>query len=224
MIEDERALAAKLGLDAVLIDEDTMPEKEDVARVEESLKKMIRVKEERETHMFTMKEKIVTLLDTMGMDLNATTLSSVLDGDDNFDSLKISDLKSVQHTMEELVKSLEEKKIEVRTLRCDIANLYARMDIPASQQCPLSTGQVCGEEELIRDDNLHQLKEEKFKLEKIKFANMKTIIDNAKSELTELWDVCMVGDDEKELFQSGLGEADNCLVDIELEIRRLLKY
>ena len=67
-----------------MIDEDTMPEKEAVAQVEDSLKKMIRVKEERETHMFTMKEKIVLLLDTMGMDLNATTLSSVLDGDDNF--------------------------------------------------------------------------------------------------------------------------------------------
>ena len=161
MIEEERAIATRLGLEAVFIDEDSIPEKEDMLRVEENLKKMVRVKEERETHMFTMKEQIVTLLDSLGMDLNATTLSSVLDGDDNFDSLKLSDLKSVQHTMDGLRMTLDKKNVEVRAIMKDIASLYVRLDMPSSQQCPLSTGNVCGLEELIKEENLTQLKEEK---------------------------------------------------------------
>merc|ERR1719318_499583 len=144
LIDEERALASRLGLEAVYIDEDTIPEKDDMQRVEDNLRKMIRVKEERETHMFTMKEQIVFLLDKLGMDLNATTLSSVLDGDDEYDSLKLSDLRSVQHTMEELRTTLDQKKDEVMALTTDISSLYSRLNIPATEQCPLSTGQVCG--------------------------------------------------------------------------------
>ena len=218
-------MASKLGLEAVYIDEDTIPEKEDMQRVEDNLRKMIRVKEERETHMFTMKEQIVTLLNALGMDLNATTLSSVLDGDDEFDSLKLSDLRSVQHTMEELRTTLDQKKDEVKTLMSDITNLYSRLAIPASQQCPLSTGQVCGVEELIREDNLNQLKEEKLKLKLLKNENMKIIVDNAKSELSELWRVCMVGQKEQDLFLSELVEdTDETLTDVESEISRLGRY
>ena len=88
MIDEERALATKLGLDAVYIDEDSIPEKEDMARVEENRRKMALVKEERESQMYTMKENIVTLLDCLGMDRKAT----VLDGEDIFDSLKLTNL------------------------------------------------------------------------------------------------------------------------------------
>merc|ERR1719318_2243864 len=225
LIDEERALASRLGLEAVYIDEDTIPEKDDMQRVEENLRKMIRVKEERETHMFTMKEQIVALLDRLGMDLNATTLSSVLDGDDEYDSLKLSDLRSVQHTMEELRTTLDQKKDEVKALMTDISNLYSRLSIPATEQCPLSTGQVCGVEELIRDENLNQLKQEKLKLEEMKNENMKIIVDNAKLELTELWKLCMVGKKEQELFLSGLVEdSDETLGDVEAEISRLGRY
>lgn len=225
LIDEERAVASKLGLDAVYIDEDTIPEKNDMIRVEDNLRKMIRVKEERETHMFTMKEQIVTLLDTLGMDLNATTLSNVLDGYDEFDSLKLSDLRSVQHTMEELKTTLDQKKEEVKNLMSDITNLYSRLGISATQQCPLSTGQVCGVEELIREDNLNQLKEEKLKLEIMKNENMKIIVDNAKSELSELWSLCMVGQKEQDLFLGGLVEdTDETLTDVESEISRLGRY
>merc|ERR1719318_2016059 len=225
LIEEERALASKLGLEAVYIDEDTIPEKDEMQRVEDNLRKMIRVKEERETHMFTMKEQIVALLDRLGMDLNATTLSSVLDGDDEYDSLKSSDLRSVQHTMEELKTTLDQKRDEVEALMSDISNLYSRLSIPATEQCPLSTGQVCGVEELIRDDNLNQLRQEKLKLEVMKNENLKIIVDNAKSELTELWKLCMVGQKEQELFLSGLVEdTDETLGDVETEISRLGRY
>merc|ERR1719318_1300222 len=225
LIDEERALASRLGLEAVYIDEDTIPEKDDMQRVEENLRKMIRVKEERETHMFTMKEQIVALLDRLGMDLNATTLSSVLDGDDEYDSLKLSDLRSVQHTMEELRTTLDQKRDEVEALMTDITNLYSRLIIPATEQCPLSTGQVCGVEELIRDENLNQLKLEKMKLEVMKNENMKIIVDNAKSELSELSKLCMVGQKEQELILSGLVEdTDETLGDVEIEIRRLGRY
>ena len=225
MIDEERAIATRLGLEAVYIDEDSIPEKEDMLRVEENLKKMVRVKEERETHMFTMKEQIVTLLDCLGMDLNATTLSSVLDGDDNFDSLKLSDLKSVQHTMDELRTTLDKKNGEVRAIMKDIASLYVRLDMPSSQQCPLSTGKVCALEELIKEENLTQLKEEKLKLERMKRENMMAIINNAKSELVGLWEACLVGNDERSLFLAGIEEdTDETLAAVETEISRLQKY
>ena len=225
MIEEERTLADKLGLEAVRIDEDTIPEKEDIIRVEDNLRGLIRIKEERETRMFTMKEHIVALMETLGMDMNATMLSLALDGEEELDSLKLSDLHSIQHTMDELERSLEEKKVEVRLLLKDITSLYARLDIPESEQCPLSTGRVCGEEELIKEEKLFQLKEEKSRLERMKIANMKIIIDNAKTELSELWEACMVGEEEREVFLNNLkDDADNMLSAIENEIIRLQKY
>ena len=108
MIDEERALATKLGLQAVDVDEDTIPFQEDISRVENNLRRLAKVKDEREIQVFTMKEKIITLMDKLGMDMNATTLSLVLDGDDRLDSLKPDDLRSVQHTMDELTKSVEE--------------------------------------------------------------------------------------------------------------------
>eukprot|EP00092_Neocalanus_flemingeri_P033507 GFUD01036425.1.p1 GENE.GFUD01036425.1~~GFUD01036425.1.p1 ORF type:complete len:760 (+),score=195.12 GFUD01036425.1:167-2281(+) len=229
VIDEERALAAKLGVEAVFIDEDSIPEKDDMHRVEDSLRKLVLIKEERETHMFTMKEQIVTLLECLGMDLNATTLSSVLDGEEHFDSLKVSDLKSVQHTMVELRTTLEQKKVEVKTITEQIASLYARLDIPSGEQCPLATGQVCGVEELLKEDNLAQLKEEKDKLEKVKKDNMMAIIENAKLELSGLWEACLVAKDEQSLFLAGIevegeGDADEALAAVENEISRLQKY
>eukprot|EP00092_Neocalanus_flemingeri_P033506 GFUD01036424.1.p1 GENE.GFUD01036424.1~~GFUD01036424.1.p1 ORF type:complete len:760 (+),score=195.92 GFUD01036424.1:167-2281(+) len=229
VIDEERALAAKLGVEAVFIDEDSIPEKDDMHRVEDSLRKLVLIKEERETHMFTMKEQIVTLLECLGMDLNATTLSSVLDGEEHFDSLKPSDLKAVQHTMVELRTTLEQKKVEVKTITEQIASLYARLDIPSGEQCPLATGQVCGVEELLKEDNLAQLKEEKDKLEKVKKDNMMAIIENAKLELSGLWEACLVAKDEQSLFLAGIevegeGDADEALAAVENEISRLQKY
>merc|ERR1712096_482421 len=192
LIEEERALATKLGLDAVYIDEDSIPEKEDMAKVEENRRKMALVKEERETQMYTMKEHIVTLLDCLGMDRKAT----VLDGEDIFDSLKLTNLTSVQHIMEELSKTLDQKKVEVEDLTKKIASLYVRLGMASSEQCPLSTGRVCGVEELVKENNLKQLKEEKMKLERLKSENMTSIISNAKSELAGLWKACLVGQDE----------------------------
>eukprot|EP00092_Neocalanus_flemingeri_P004203 GFUD01004521.1.p1 GENE.GFUD01004521.1~~GFUD01004521.1.p1 ORF type:complete len:794 (+),score=179.39 GFUD01004521.1:244-2382(+) len=227
VIDEERALAAKLGLEGVYIDEDTIPEKEDMQQVEESLRKLVRVKEERETHMFTMKEEIVSLLDSLGMDLNATTLSSVLDGEEPFDSLKPSDMKSVQHTMVELRTTLEQKKVEVRTIMEQIAGLYTRLDILSGEQCPLAMGQVCGVEELIKEENFLQLKEEKNKLEKMKTENMMAIIDRAKKELVVLWDGCLVAKEEQSLFLGGIEaevDADEALATVEGEIGRLQKF
>eukprot|EP00092_Neocalanus_flemingeri_P022714 GFUD01024634.1.p1 GENE.GFUD01024634.1~~GFUD01024634.1.p1 ORF type:complete len:780 (-),score=195.56 GFUD01024634.1:138-2267(-) len=227
VIDEERALAAKLGLEGVYIDEDTIPEKEDMQQVEESLRKLVRVKEERETHMFTMKEEIVSLLDCLGMDLNATTLSSVLDGEEPFDSLKPSDMKSVQHTMVELRTTLEQKKVEVRTIMEQIAGLYTRLDILSCEQCPLAMGQVCGVEELIKEENFLQLKEEKNKLEKMKTENMMAIIDRAKKELVVLWDGCLVAKEEQALFLGGIEaevDADEALATVEGEICRLQKF
>merc|ERR1719430_828037 len=95
------------------------------------------------------------------MDMNATMLSLALDGEEELDSLKLSDLQSIQHTMDELEKSLEEKKVEVRKLLEDINGMYIRLDIPQIEQCPFSTGRVCGDEELIKEGYLYQLKKEK---------------------------------------------------------------
>ena len=112
LIDEERSLAAKLGLESIYIDEDSIPEREEIKRVEDNMTRMVRVKEERETHMFTMKEGTVLLLEMLGMDLNATTLSSVLDGEDLFDSLRLSDLRSVQHTMQELKITFDQRTLE----------------------------------------------------------------------------------------------------------------
>jgi len=225
MIEEERTLAAKLGLDAVKIDEDTIPDKEDIKKVEDNLRSLSRIKEERETRMFTMKEHIVALMEKLGMDMNATMLSLALDGEEELDSLKLTDLRSIQHTVDELEKSLEEKKVEVQKLLEDINGMYIRLDIPQIEQCPFSTGRVCGDEELIKEGYLYQLKKEKSRLEKMKVANMRVIVGNAKSELYELWEACMVGEVEREAFLNNLNDdTEDMLAPIENEISRYKNY
>eukprot|EP00092_Neocalanus_flemingeri_P018419 GFUD01019934.1.p1 GENE.GFUD01019934.1~~GFUD01019934.1.p1 ORF type:complete len:724 (-),score=194.61 GFUD01019934.1:76-2247(-) len=219
-IDEESVLADELGMETVFIDEDTIPEEEDMQRVKENLRKMIRVKEERETRMFTMKEQIVTLLECLGMDLNTTILG--------LDSLKLSDLLSVQHTKDELRMTFDHKKVEVTILMKQISALYARLDTPASEQCPLSTGQVCGVEELVKNDNFLQLKEEKLRLDIIKKENMAKFINNAKIELDGLWKACLVSEDEKSHFLAGLEEdtdsEEEMLAAVESEINRLGEY
>ena len=225
LIEEERTLAFKLGLEAVRIDEDTIPDKEDITRVEDNLRGLTKIKEERETRMFTMKEHIVAIMETLGMDMNATMLSLALDGEDDRDSLKLTDLRSIQHTMDELKRSLEHRKVEVQELLKDITSLYTRLNIPELEQCPLSTGRVCGEEDLVHEEKFHLLKEEKMRLERIKIANMKIIVGNAKSELFDLWEACMVGEEERGVFLNNLNDnADGVLSVIENEISRFQNY
>ena len=45
LIDEERSLAAKLGLESIYIDEDSIPEREEIQRVEENMIRMIRVKQ-----------------------------------------------------------------------------------------------------------------------------------------------------------------------------------
>eukprot|EP00092_Neocalanus_flemingeri_P016893 GFUD01018271.1.p1 GENE.GFUD01018271.1~~GFUD01018271.1.p1 ORF type:complete len:528 (-),score=130.40 GFUD01018271.1:97-1641(-) len=108
-----------------------------------------------------------------------------------------------------------------------IAGLYVRLDILGCEQCPLAIGQVCGVEELIKDENFCQLKEEKNKLEKMKTENMVAIIDRAKIELVGLWDGCLVAKEEQSLFLTGIEaevDADEALATVEGEIGRLQKF
>jgi len=226
LINEERMLAIKLGLEVVGIDEDTIPNKADVGKIKESIRNLVKVKEERETLIFTMKEKIVTLMETLGMGANASTLSLVLDGNEPLDSLKLDDIRGIQHTMDELVKSVEERKVEVKKLISNIVNMYTRLDIQPSDQCPFATEKGCGEEELMKEENFQRLKEEELKLHEIKRENMGSFLIKAKSELFHLWEVCMVGEEQQGVFLNSLDEdnIDIALAAIEVEIRRLREY
>eukprot|EP00092_Neocalanus_flemingeri_P000867 GFUD01000924.1.p2 GENE.GFUD01000924.1~~GFUD01000924.1.p2 ORF type:complete len:238 (-),score=82.32 GFUD01000924.1:766-1443(-) len=126
--------------------------------------------------------------------------------------------------MVELRTTLEQKKVEVRTIMEQIAGLYTRLDILSCEQCPLAIGQVCGVEELVKDENFRQLKEEKNKLEKMKRENMAAIINRAKIELVGLWDVCLVAKEEQSLFLTGIDAEVDVDEALEEEIGRLRKF
>jgi len=225
LIDEEKSLACKLGMECVMIDEDTIPEKEDIQKVQDNLRTMTRVKEERETHMFTMKEEIVHLLEKLGTDMNATTLSSVLDGEDTLDSLKPVDLRSVQHTMDELKDVLDKRREEVLCLMGEISIMYDRLEIPVDDRCRISAGQVYGAEMLVKEEYLAILKEEKRKLVGIKRSKMTILIEQAKAELYTLWKQCLVGEKVQQLFLSKLNDhSDETLSSVEIEIVRLQKY
>ena len=102
LIEEERALAQKLDMLPVFVAEDTIPDEIVKFKIEENVRKMILVKEDRELKMFKMKEQVVDLLDTLGIDMNATSLSAVLDGGGLCNSLKPSDLKKVELSIERI--------------------------------------------------------------------------------------------------------------------------
>jgi len=206
LMEEEKALAQKLDMLLVVVDEDAIPDEDLKFKIEENIRKMNLVKEDRELRMFKMKEQVVQLLDTLGIDMNATSLSAVLDGDSMGYSLRPGDLKKVELSIEEFTKELDNKRIEVKTLIREIFRLYARLNIsPSGFHILLSSGKMDDVDNLIQEQKLNELKMEKVRLIRIMEKNVKDVLDNAMVEVSVLWKECYVGEQEKSAFIAKIG-------------------
>ena len=203
----------------------SIPDMELVRLVEENIKKLQHVAEEREHCMFTMKEEVVGLLEKLEIDLNTTALADIfVEEDQDFDSLKQSDLELVQLTTKELRSQVSARRTEVKEMVEQVTALYERLAVPQMERCPLSTGRVCALEELAKSENVAMIKEELVRLQRLQAENMAEILAKSKVELEAVWDECMVGPRTRRQFDEGSrGDLDLELNRIEEEIGRTLE-
>ena len=117
--------------------------------------------------------------------------------------------------LEDLKAQVVDRQTEMREMLKQIAVLYEKLDVSPDDQCPLSTGRVCGIEELIKMENMEQVKEELCKLKKLMVANLGKIVEKSETELVILWNDCMVGDSSRKDF------LDAACEDLEEEVHRI---
>merc|ERR1719357_59980 len=186
LMEEELKLTTKLDVQALNLGH--IPSINNTEILAENNKKLQRLAEEREQCMFSMKEEIVELLDDLEMDLNATSLDILLITDDQkFDSLRQCDLDSVRNTLEDLREQVVKREAEVKEMVEQVVALYERLDVSPEDQCPLSSGRVCGLNELGKSENLEQVKKELKRMISLRAVNMRQIMEKSEAELVVLW-------------------------------------
>lgn len=225
MVEDVEKLAIKLGDDDVFYDKEELPSGELLAEIENTLTRMKQTKDEREQRLFSWKEEIVVVLSQLGQDLDATVIFDMIDGDENFDSLRSSDMNKVKKQLKDLKLKLHLRIEEVKKMVSDVCTAYERLLISEEERCPLSSGKVCGVEELVKEENFDLLKNEWTKMQEAKERNMEAIISSARTDLEKWWMECLVGEVEQGNFLLIIDELSLELrlakIDEEIEARKV---
>ena len=223
-MEEELKLTTKLDVQALNLGH--IPSINYIEMLAENNKKLQRLTEEREQCMFSMKEEIVELLDDLEMDLNATSLDILLITDDQkFDSLRQCDLDSVRNTLEDLREQVVKREAEVKEMVEQVVALYERLDVSPEDQCPLSSGRVCGLNELGKSENLEQVKKELKRMISLRAVNMRQIMEKSEAELVVLWNDCMVGPNvRKQFLDSALEDPDKELERLDVAIKEMQDY
>ena len=108
-------------------DDDEIPNQETTDRIADITSALLSKQEEREHEMFTLKEEICKLVELLGVDMDATSLSFALDGDMPVISLKPTDVKVLQDTIDELKSTLNARKLESLNM-IDKENLQATIN------------------------------------------------------------------------------------------------
>ena len=212
--EEEGKLTLKLDIPA--LDLDCVPSSENVTKIEEHIAELHRVEEEREQSIFTMKEEIMKLSDALDMDLNTTSLTTLLVmNDQQLDFLRQRDLDLVKCRLKDLRAQAVNRQTEMKEMMEQIEVLYEKMDVSQDDQCPLITGHVSAIEELIKTENMELVEEELRKLKKLRLTNIGKIVERSEAMLVVLWNDCMVGDKARKVF------LDAACEDPEEEVQRI---
>jgi len=224
LIKENYDLSTLLGVPCITVVEDTLLTDNERIELENHIGDMKEMKEERETHMLNMKEEILRLLDQLEIDLNTTSLAEFITEDES-KSLTQSDLKSVQVSMVELKKQLEEKQRGAEMLAEEICSLYEKLKVSKDLRLPLATGQVCPFSELHKSEHLLLLEDEMRNLKVEKRKQIKVLLENARGELDELWEKCMTPEEEREEFLVQLeGYTEETLDEIEEKIKTMKEF
>jgi len=221
LIKENYDLSTLLGVQCVSVVENTLLTENERIELENHIGDLKEMKEERETYMLNIKEEIVRLLDQLEIDLNTTSLADFITEDES-KSLSQSDLKSLQVSMEELQKQLEEKQRGAEMIVQEIFSLYEKLKISENQRLPLTTGQVCPISELHKSEHLPQLEEELRVLKVQKRKQIKILIENAREELHELWEKCMTPvEDREEILIRAEDYTEDTLEELENKIKTM---
>ena len=135
-MDTEARLAAKLGISIGKKDASLVPVAEIIGSVEKNIEELKQEVEEREMKLFSMKEEVVFLLEALEMDMNATNLDEMLVEDEDYVSLKKTDLENVEATLVDLRKKVKCKEAE--TLVQKVAKLYERLRVPQEERSALA--------------------------------------------------------------------------------------
>ena len=184
-MDNEARLATKLGIAIDKKDFSLVPVVEMIGSLEKNIEELKQEVEESDMKMFSMKEEVVVLLEALEMDMNATNLDEMLVGNEENVSLKKTDLEKVEATLENLRKKVKCKDAE--TLVQKVGKLYERLRVPQEERSALASGRVCGLEELAREGNIEEVRQELGRLLGMKVAMMSEILENARQDLEQVW-------------------------------------
>jgi len=224
LIKENYDLSSFLGVECVKVAESTLLTGRKQIEIENHNEELKRMKEERENRMMNMQEEIFSLVDQLEIDISEESLTdSVL-----FDipkRLRITDLLTVQESLDKLKKQLVDRQKNSELLVKEIVHLYDKLNVPSSQRLPLAMGQVCCMEDLYKSEYLSQLEDELKVMMIEKKKNMKTLVENAKVELNEMWQKCFISEEDRGVFERRCAAStDDTLDQIEDEINKLTIY
>ena len=219
-MDKEARLTTKLGISISEKNMSLVPDAETIGSLEKNIERLKQEVEEREMKMFSMKEEVVSLLEALEMDMNATNLDEMLVENQDHVSLKKTDLEKVEATLVNLRKKVKCKEAE--TLVQKVVKLYERLRVPQEERSALASGQVCGLEELARQDNMEEVRQELAGLLRRKEDMMSEILENARQDLERVWMRRRVGARARAIFlASSLEDQDEELLRIEEETGRV---
>jgi len=221
LIKENSDLSSFLGVDCVKVAEHTLLTGRKQLELENHNEELKKMKEERENRMMNMQEEIFSLVDQL--EINISENDSIMLGLPK--GLRMTDLLTVQESLDKLKKQLVDRQKNAKMLVKEIVNLYDKLNVPSSQRLPLAMGQVCRMDDLYKSIYLSQLEDELKVMMIEKQKNMKTLVVNARVELNEMWQKCLISEEDRGVFERRCADStDDTLDQIEDEINKLTIY
>jgi len=217
MINKKVELEELLGVVPTEFDTETIPSANTKGKLKKLMHDLTQEKEWRENQIFTMTERITSLIGILGHDLNASSINSFI-SDDGFFTLHMKDVKRVQKSLADLENAKKIKTEEVMGMLDTIQNLYIRLEVPESEQLALASGSVCGIEELLCGDNYQDLLHELQRMETLKKEKIGFLISKSEERLAILQEDVLLSTSEIRLFWDKLEQPSNQSLEVTLDL------
>merc|ERR1719244_1822109 len=158
------------------------------------------------------------------MDLNATAIHNLVDGNDHSVSLKLSDLRNLECSMNRLKSDLESRIAETSKLMHEIYPLYEILSISEDDRI-FSTDDMRTYNWTVLEENQQRLRDEFEKLKIMKRVNLEKINQNQLSQIRKLWNVAMIGENTQNKYMSlNVTISGEVIENNEMKIKELENY
>lgn len=173
-----------------------LPSAEDVNDFRTYLEELTDIKFCREEEFLNLKGKIMKMMNELQIKPSLDFERKIVERDDSTFKVTDDNMKQLHNLHKSLENQLEETKLKICELRERVANLWEKLEeSPQIRSDFLKANQGNS----IR--TMAALKEELYRLEEKKKANIKLFVDKLRHELLEWWNKCYTSVEERNSFQ-----------------------